>query len=58
MTTTVPPPVDVVFTIHSTTVEVVVVAGTDVLVGVDPAVVVVAPAAVVLVDEGMGGGVV
>jgi hypothetical protein len=50
--------VDVVFTIHSTTVEVVVVAGTDVVVGVDPEVAVVAPATVVLVDEGLGGGVV
>ena len=48
--TTVPPLVDVVFTVHSTTAEVVVEVGADVLVEVDPVVVVVAPGTVVLVD--------
>ena len=49
MTTTVPPLVDVVFTVHPVTVEVVVEAGADVLVELDPVVIVVAPGTVVLV---------
>jgi hypothetical protein len=45
--------VEVVLTSHSTAVDVVVTAGAEVLVGDRPEVVVVAPATVVLVEEGV-----